>query len=184
LTGNDTSFTKCISIDSTIYGNASEIGNNVASFIDHERNDDIEQVLTPYIRNDKYKYILLTDYECILPKSRLPETLNHLKQNPHILKRVRGLVHYHIDEPRFSESDISAITQFTRELKMMGGKNQIGMVLSEKDTEDTLETKKLGKKEFVKHLSSKLKKGMVDIVGELFTGKEEEHFPVEISLDS
>lgn len=184
LTGNNTSFTECISIDSIVYGSGSEIGNNLASFIDHERNDDIEQVLTPYIRNEKYKYILLTDHECILPKSRLPETLNHLKQNPQILKKVQGLVHYHIDEPKLSEADFSAVTQFTRELKSMGGRNQIGMILSERAPEDTLEAKKLGEKEFVKHLSSKLRKGTIDVVGELFTGKEGEHFPVEIRLDS
>ena len=184
LTGNNTSFTECISIDSIVYGSASEIGNDVASFIDHERNDDIEQILTPYIRNEKYKYILLTDHECILPKSRLPETLNHLKQNPQILKRVQGLVHYHIDEPNLSEADFSAVTQFTREIKMMGGGNQVGMILSERDPEDTLVTKKLGKKEFGKHLASKLSRGSIDIVGELFTGKEGEHLPVEIRLDS
>jgi hypothetical protein len=184
LTGNNTSFTDCISIDSIVYGSGSKIGNNVASFVDHERNDDIEQVLTPYIRNEKYRYILLTDHECILPKSRLPETLNHLRQNPRILKRVRGLVHYHIDEPNLSEADFNALSQFTGELKSMGGANQVGMILSDREPVDTLEAKKLGKKEFVKYLFSKLSKGTIDIVGELFTGKEGEHFPVEIRFDS
>lgn len=184
LTGDNDSFTECISIDSIVYGKVSEIGNNVAAFIDHEKNDDIEQVLYPYIRNEKYRYILLTDYECIFSKERFPGILHYLKQKPQILEKIWGLVHYHIDEPRLSEADFSANAQFTREVKLMGGRDQIGMILSEREPEDTLEAVKLGKREFVIHLSSKLKRGEIDIVGEVFTGKEGEHFPVQIRLES
>lgn len=183
LTEYRRSISKCVPIDPIIYDSNLDLGNEVASFIDVERNDDIEQVLVPYIQNKKYKYILLTDNYLIFPKLRLPGFLNYLKRKPKILERLRILVHYHIDEPRLSKGDLDTMIQYTKEVKSLGGRNQIGMVLSERNPEDTLEIRKSGKKEFIEHLSTKLRMGRIDVVAELFTGKLGFHSPVEIRIN-
>lgn len=67
---------------------------------------------------------------------------------------------------------------------MLGGRNQIGMVLSERSPEDTLQKKESGKIEFIEHLSTKLGTGGIDVVAELFTGDSSFHFPVEIKIVS
>ncbi len=184
LVDNGRLITKCVPIDPIVYGRNSNIGTDVASFIDHERNDCIEQVLVPYILSEKYKYILLTDNELIFPRSRLPTILNYLKRKPSILKRLTGLVHYHVDEPQLSEGDRNAMTWFTKNMKLMGGRNQIGMVLSETEPEDSLEIRALGKEKFVEHLSTKLGKGKISFSGELFTGKIGAQCPIEIKIYS
>lgn len=58
LTEYRRSISKCVPIDPIVYDSNSDLGDEVASFIDIERNDNIEQVLVPYIQNKKYKYIL------------------------------------------------------------------------------------------------------------------------------
>lgn len=175
------SMCKCVPIDPIIYDE--ELGTRVASFIDEEHSNHLEQALVPYILNKKYEYILLTDDPIIFSKERLPEFLSYLKQKPQIVRRLRGLVHYHIDEPSLSKSDLEAMTRYTRELKLLGGGNQIGLVISERDPKDTLRIRKSGEEEFIQHLSTKLKMGMIDVVGRLFTGKLGFHLPVEIKIN-
>jgi len=171
----------CVSIDSLVYD--FDLGPNVASFVDAERNDYVEQALVPYILDKKYRYILIADNPITFSKNRLTEFLSYLKQNPQISGKVRGLIHYHIDEPRLSEGDIEAMVLYTKEVKSLGGTNQIGVVLSEKNPEDTLEIKKLGKRKFIEHLSTKLKMRRIDVVGELFTGEPDFHSPLEMKID-
>ncbi len=175
------SINRCASVDSIVYD--LDLGPTVASFIDAERSDYVEQALVPYIQNKKYTYILITDNPVTFSKDRLPEFLNFLKRETQVLRVVRGLVHYHVDEPRLSGGDINAMIRFTKEIKSLGGTNQIGMLLSEKDPMDTLEIKKSGKKKFIEHLSAKLVDGRIDVVGELFTGEAGVHFPLDIRTD-
>jgi hypothetical protein len=173
---------ECVPIDPLIHN--FDLGSGVASLIDAKRNDDIEQALVPYIQHKKYKYILVGDNPIIFPRNRLLEFLEYLKQNSQILRKVRSLIHYHLDEPRLSEADIETITLYTREVKSLGGTNQVGIVLSEKDPEDSLKIKKSGEKEFVDHMSIKLKMRRIDVIGELFTGRSDFHAPLEIRIDS
>lgn len=175
------SINRCVSVDSIVYD--LDLGPTVASFIDAERSDHIEQALVPYILNKKYTYILITDNPITFSKNRLPEFLNYLKQKTQILRTVRGLVHYHVDEPRLSKGDIDAMIRYTREIKSLGGTNQIGMLLSEKNPKDTLEIRQSGKEKFIEHLSAKLVEGRIDVVGELFTGKPGVHSPLDIRID-
>lgn len=180
LVEREGSIEKFVPIDPLVYGQG--LGIRVASFIDEESSNHLEQALVPYILNKKYKYILLSDSPVLLTKDRLREFLNYLKRKPHKVKELRGLVHYHIDEPKLSEADIDTMTLFTKEIKSLGGNSQIGIVVSERDPEDTLEISEFGKKGFIDHLSTKLKRGRIDVVGELFTGKPDFHSPVEIRI--
>lgn len=172
---------RCVPVDPLVYD--FDLGSGIASFIDAERNDYVEQALVPYIRCKKYEYILIADNPVIFPRNRLTEFLNYLKQNPQVLEKVRGLIHYHVDEPRFSEGDFEAMTQYTNEIKSLGGADQIGVVLSERDPRGTLEIKKSGESKFIEHLSAKLKMRRIDMLGELFTGKPDSHFPLEMRID-
>lgn len=173
---------RCVPVDPLVYD--LDLGPIVASFIDSERNDYVEQALVPYILSKEYTYILISDNPITFSKNRLPEFVTYLKQNPQILKKVRGLIHYHVDEPRLSEGDLEAMTQYTQEIESLGGANQFGIVLSEKDPNDTFEIKKSGKRKFIEHLSTKLKMRRIDVVGESFTGKPDFHSPLQIRIDS
>jgi hypothetical protein len=174
---------KCVPIDPLVCGREVNLGNAVASFIDAERNDDIEQALYPYIQREECRYILIGDDPIIFQKGRLRGFQNYLEQHPQTLRKARGLIHYHVDEPRFSEGDVETIALYTKEIKSLGGANQIGVVLSEKDPRDTLEIKKSGERKFVEHLSAKLKMRRIDVVVELFTGKPDSHSPLQMRID-
>ena len=171
---------KCVPIDPLVYG--FDLGPMVASFIDAESSDHVEQALVPYILSKKYTYILISDNPITFSKDRLPEFLNYLRQNPRIVRKVRGLIHYHVDEPRLSEGDIEAMTLYTREIRLLGGVNQIGIVLSEKDPNDTFEIKKSGERKFIKHLTTKLQMRRIDVIGESFTERLDSHSPLEIRI--
>lgn len=172
---------KCVPVDPLVFD--FDPGPMVASFIDAESDDYVEQALVPYILSEKYTYILITDNPITFSKDRLPEFLNYLKQNPQITRKVRGLIHYHVDEPRLSEGDIEAMTRYTHEIGLLGGGNQIGIVLSEKDPSDTFEVKKSGERKFIKHLSTKLRMRRIDVIGQSFTGRPDSHSPLEIGID-
>jgi hypothetical protein len=175
------SIIQCVPVDPIVYPQVEYLGSCIASFIDREWDDCLEQVLH---LSKKYKIILLTDEELIFQKQRLPEMLVYLKNNQEIAKKIIGLVHYHFDEPSLSNGDIDAINWFTNELKSIGGKDQIGLVVSERDPSDTLEIIKLGEKTFENHLMAELFNGKIELVGKLFSGKERECFPIEIRLVS
>ncbi len=177
----DEQIIKCLPVEPIVYPQVSALGNHIASYIDKEWGDCIEQILA---FSKKYKTILLTDEDLIFQKGRLPELLIYLKKQPKIAQRVLGLIHYHIDEPRLSYSDIEAIDYFTTELKLVGGMNQIGIVVSEINPEDTLEAFETGKENFKNHLSSKLRGGKIDVVGSFFSGNQAKPVSIEIKLDS
>lgn len=172
---------QCVPIDPIVYPQVEHLGSHIASFIDREWSDCLEQIL---FFSKKYPLILLTDEELIFQKQRFPEMLIYLKNNPEIASTILGVVHYHFDEPRLSRGDIDAINHFTKVLKSMGARDQIGMIISERDPSDTLQIIKLGEKEFEDHLANKLTMGKIDLLGKLFTGKEREYFTVEIMLES
>jgi hypothetical protein len=176
-----TSVFKCVPIDPLVFD--FDPGPMVASFIDARSDDYVEQALVPYILSEEHTYILITDNPITFSKDRLPEFLNYLRQNPQIARKVRGLIHYHIDEPRLSESDIEAMTRYTHEVRSLGGGNQIGIVLSERDPSDTFEIKKSGERKFIAHLSTKLRMRRIDVIGWAFTGRLNSHSPLEIGID-
>lgn len=180
LTEYDAPITHCVPIDPIVYG--WDLGASVASFIDENASEHLEQALVHFILDDKYKYILISDEPLIFPKLRLLEFLNYIKRNRRILKGLRGLVHYHVDEPELSKGDFNAMELYTSEIKLLGGKDQIGIVLSERDPQDTLDIVRLGKEIFVEHMSNKLREQKIDVLGELFTGEKGFHSPVEIEI--
>lgn len=180
LTEYEASIKDCVPIDPIVYG--WDLGTGVASFIDENASNHLEQALVPFILDDKYKYILMSDEPLIFAKSRLPEFLNYIKQNRRILKGLRGLVHYHVDEPELSKNDFDTMELYTSEIKLLGGKDQIGIVLSERDPQDTLDIVRLGKEIFVEHMANKLRKQKIDVLGELFTGEKDFHSSVEIRI--
>jgi hypothetical protein len=160
-----------------------ELGKETASFIDAERNDYVEQALVPYILDWKYKYILIADNPITFSEERLAQFMDYLKGNPQILEKVRGLIHYHADEPELSDADFKAMIQYTKRMKSLGGTNQLGIVLSEKEPEDTLLIRQYGEEEFTKHLFAKLRDGRIDVVGESFTGAPNFHSSLNIEID-
>ena len=180
LTEYEASIKDCVPIDPIVYG--WDLGARVASFIDEQASNHLEQELVPFILDDKYKYILISDGPLIFPKSRLPEFLDYIKRNRRILKGLRGLVHYHVDEPELSKGDFDAMELYTNEIKLLGGKDQIGIVLSERDPQDTLDIVRLGKEVFVEHMAKKLGKQKIDVLAELFSGEKGFHSPVEIEI--
>lgn len=87
-----------------------------------------------------------------------------------------------MDEPNLSEADIYAMTKYTNEIKSLGGTDQIGVVLSDKNIDSTFEAIKYGKKEFIKRMNTKLKMKEIDVIGELFIEKDLTHLPLTITL--
>ena len=120
---------QCIPVDPIVYPQVTCLGSHIASFIDRNWGDDIEQVL---LLSKKYRLILLTDEESIFERQRLPEILRYLRKSPEMVTNVLGLVHYHFDEPNLSDGDIEAMTEFTKQMKSMGGANQMGLVVRER----------------------------------------------------
>jgi hypothetical protein len=170
---------KCVPVEPIVYPQVTNLGENIAAYIDHEWGDCIEQVL---VFSKKYNTILLTDEELIFQKQRIPEMLIYLKEHPKIAERVLGLVHYHIDEPKLSHADIEAINYFTTEIKSMGGSNQMGIVVSEANPQDTLNAYEAGKS-LGTFLSSKLKERQISLSGCFFSGYKEKPVPLDIKLE-
>ena len=181
LIGYNNSIHNCVPIDPLVY--PWDIGTEVANVLDEERSAHIEQILVPYIMNNKYSYILLSDEPLIFQRQQLPTFILYLQKNPYILKCMKGLIHYHIDEPCHSKADIQTMLQFTSELISLGGNNQIGLIISEQNPNDTLEVKKHGMEPFITHLSTKLKKDKIDIEGLLYTGYRNEISSIDIKIE-
>ena len=170
---------RCVPVEPIAYPQVTNLGENIAAYIDHEWGDCIEQVL---VFSKKYNTILLTDEELIFEKQRIPEMLSYFKEHPKIAKQVLGLVHYHIDEPELSYADIEAINYFTTEIKKLGGSNQVGIVVSEADPQDTLNAYETGKN-LEPLLSSKLKERKISLSGCFFSGDQKKPVPLEIKLE-
>lgn len=172
---------KCVSVDQIVYPQVEFLGKHIAAYIDREWGDCIEQVLA---FNKKYKVIIATDEELLFEKQRLPELLSYLDKNPDEAKKVLGLVHYHVDEPKFSRGDLDAIGYFAAEMKSKWARDQIGIILSEIDPSDSLTFWLQGDQNFVDHLSAKLAQNEIDIIASSFTGGNMEALPVQIKLVS
>lgn len=173
------SIVHCASVDRLVYPQVGSLGKLVADYIDLEWGDCIEQVL---IFDKRHNIIILTDEELIFTKQRLPEFLTYLSKDLKVAQKILGLVHYHVDEPQLSIGDIEAIDYFTAEIKRKGGNDQIGLIVSERNPTDTLNSLLHGQNNFENHISSKLRKGSIDVVGRSFNGKNRASLPIEVTL--
>lgn len=181
LTKHKGSIDECAPINT--FEQEKHLGKAIASFIDSNWGDHLEQWLVPYISDEKFRYILLADNPMYPPEESLINFLDFLKRERNVAQKLKGLIHYHIDEPNLSERDILAMTWFTKEVKLLEAKDQICIVVSERDPMDTLSIKKTGERRFIQHLSRKLKVGEIDVSGQLFTGDQRFHSLVKVKIN-
>jgi hypothetical protein len=180
LTGYENSIDKCVPIG--VSRHDKHPGKTIASFIDSNWGDHLEQWLVPYILDKKFKYILLADNPMSPSQENLVEFRNLLRRKPNVIKKLIGLIHYHIDEPYLSDSDISAMTWLTKEVKLLGAMNQVCIVVSEKEPLSILKSRKIGEEGFIRSLSINLQTGKIDVSGWLFTGEQGIYSSVEIKV--
>jgi hypothetical protein len=176
---DNNSYIQCVSVDQIVYPQVEFLGKNIATYIDKEWGDSIEQVL---VFNKKHNLIIVTDEELLFQKQRLPELLSYLSKDRQLAQKILGLVHYHVDEPQLSVGDIEAHDYFTSQMKLKGGKDQVGVIVSDNKPNNSLNSIALGEENFTNHMAIRLNQGFISIIGQIFTGKNKESFPVEVKL--
>ncbi|MCI4352063.1 MAG: hypothetical protein L3K14_01555 [Thermoplasmata archaeon] len=162
-------------------------GKHAAKFIDRERSEFLEQWLLPYILDERWSCILLTnetpseqeDEEEYPPRKFLRSIAGPSSNANGLL----GLLHYHVDEPELSAKDLEFMKWFASRAKKLGAPNQLGMIASESDPADSLALRQTSSmEEFVKHMRRKLQIGQVDLVANVFDGSETFHPQVRMEV--
>jgi len=141
---------------------------SLSARIDREHGNFIEQVFASDL-GQKKAFILIGDNPIMFPYERIPKLLKFLKKNSDLLSVISGLAHYHVGEPWLNETDLKALTDYSRRIVEMGGQRQIGIVVSEDDPSEsvriTLPRTEERLKEYVRLMLDKCRIGAVKIVG-------------------
>lgn len=170
----------CCSIDELIY-KSNSVGKITSEIIDIESSDFIEQAMVHDLL-EKKEYVLICDNPILFPYERIPKFIECLKVDYKIVPKVAGIVHYHIDERALNENDVKTLQYFTKRIIEMGGRSQIGLVISQQDPTASFKLLSAGESEFIRFLFDEVRDNKITVSGKMFFQErvEELHITTEI----
>lgn len=164
---------RAIGLEKVLY-NSQNFGEEVARMLDSAATEHIQQQIIM-----ENQYILICDNPLIGPKNRVKDFLKFLTNNRKYIKRTDGLIHYHINEPNLSYSDIQSLKQFSKRMIELGGRPQLGLVISQPDPIKNFEFVNHNNKDvFISYMFSQFEEGNIHLSGAQFA--QENEYPVKL----
>lgn len=154
--------TDLVCLDSILYKFEKPFGSVIADNIDEEASEFIEQAMI--IKNN---VILICDNPILFPYNRLKDFAAYLAHYPSNIHKIRGIIHYHIDEQELSNEDVIALKLFYKKIYMPKKvPNYLGIIISQKDPARSLQYS--DKSKFVNKQLNEFMIGNISISGKLF----------------